>query len=825
MRLAARLFWRDFKAGELTLLLAAVILAVSVVTSISIFAERMRGTLVTEAGAVLAADWALQGSQPPDSEWVSWAQALDLDQAEVVSFAAMLFSDSAQQLASVRAVSANYPLKGAVQVAAEPFGVPTERRSGPPAGEIWLASRLFPILDIAIGDSIALGLTELVVSQALIAEPDQTTSLFNVEPRALMHHDDLAATGAIQVGSRVTYRWLLAGTDDAIEQLRRQIGSDYQPHLRWREARRANDTIGGALDRAENFLLLAGSLAVLLAGLALALAAQRYAARHVDGVAVMKTLGFTPNHILRIYGLGLLGVAICGVAVGLAMGEALHQTLLWVLRDVLPAELSSASWLSYGMGALTGFIALMGFAWPPFFQLRQVPPTRVLRSDAYQQGAWYWQIWGVLGVMLLLWLYSQSLVLTLMLMLGGLICVVGSSVLAQGLIALLRRGGALLGRSWRLGLANLQRHRRQSGLQVVIFAVVLMLMLTLTLVRTSLLAQWQQQLPEDAPNHFVYNVFADDRPELETWLSTHASNASPLYPVTRGRLQWVNNSSVDDLSAGLPERGNLMRELNMTWAAELAPDNEVVAGSWWSDFGAGDLQVSVEQDFAQSLGIGVGDTLRFSVGGFPIEAEVASLRTLDWSSFQPNFYMIFNQPLVGSEGAFYLVSFYLPSADKASLNRLIRQIPTAAVLEVDGIIEQVQEIVRQVTTAIEFMLLLILSAGLLVLLAGIQSSLDQRLREGALMRTLGARKTILQQALWIEFGALGATAGLLGAIGTEVILYYLQTQLFELTPQWHPTLWWLAPLLGAGLIGSVGVLATRSVVRVPPLQILRHWLA
>lgn len=825
MSLALRLFWRDFKAGELTLLLAAVVLAVSVVTSISIFAERMRSTLVTEAGSILAADLALQGSQPAAPQWVAWADELGVEQAEVVSFAAMLFSDSGQQLASVRAVSDAYPLKGVVQVAAAPFGLPSDQASGPAEGEIWLASRLFPILNITIGDRIALGRTELVVSRALIAEPDQTTSLFNVEPRALMHTNDLAATEAVQVGSRVTYRWLLAGPEAALLSLRTQIGTEHEPHMRWREARRANDTIGDALDRAESFLLLAGSLAVLLAGLALALAAQRYATRHVDGVAVMKTLGFTPNQILKIYGIGLVSLATLGVGVGLAVGEGLHQTLIWLLRDVLPPQLAPATWNSYAMGALTGFVALLGFAWPPFFQLRQVPPIRVLRSDAYQQGRWYWQLWGVLGVLVLLWLYSQSLTLTLVLMVGGVICIVGSTLLAQGLIALLRMGGARLGRAWRLGLANLQRQRRQSGLQVVIFAVVLMLMFTLTLVRTSLLTQWQQQLPEDVPNHFVYNVFADERPQLEAWLAQHALNASPLYPVTRGRLQWVNANSVDELSAGLPDRGNLVRELNMTWAPALAPDNEVVSGVWWSRYGSGDLLVSVEQDFAQSLGIELGDELRFSVGGFPVSAEVSSIRTLDWSSFHPNFYMIFNQPLAVSEGAFYLVSFHLPAAHKASLNDLIRALPTAAVLEVDGIIEQVQDIVRQVTTAIEFMLLMILAAGLLVLLAGIQSSLDQRLREGALMRTLGARKTLLRQALWIEFGALGAMSGLLGAAGTEVILFYVQTQLFDLPAQWHPVLWWVAPGVGALLIGSVGVLATRSVLHVPPLQILRQWLA
>ncbi|MCH8551517.1 MAG: hypothetical protein LAT62_06250 [Natronospirillum sp.] len=824
MSLTWRMFWRDFRAGELTLLLVSLVLAVTVVTSISIFAERIRSTILTEAGSLLAADYALQGSREMNPSWFAIADELGLEQARVVSFSSMLFGDTANRLGSVRAVTDTYPLKGSLQVADAPFGEPESVQSGPPPGEIWLASRLFPLLEVEVGDMVGIGATDLRVSKALISEPDQTASLFNVEPRAMINMADLDATQAIQPGSRVTYRWLLAGPDLAHTELRNAIRSEREPHFQWRSARRANESVGEALDRAESFLLLSGSLAVILAGVALAMSAQRYSARHVDGVALMKTVGYTPNQILRMYGLGLSLLAVAGIVLGLLLGEITHQAIIFLLGDLLPSNLAMHDWRSYGMGAITGFVALMGFAWPPFYRLRDVPPVKVIRSEVFQRPKLLWQAWGALGIMLIVLLYSGDWQLTLVMVGGGLVCIWGAGLFARVLLWLLRRYGSELGRTWRLGLSSLQRRSQQNGLQVVIFAIALMLLFTLTMIRTTLLAEWQQQLPEDSPNHFVYNVFEDDLDNLNAWMDDYASNRSPAYPVTRGRMTLVNDQTVDDLSRDLPDRNNYRRELNMTWSPDLGSDNRVVAGGWWDDYGEGDLKVSVEEEFARNIGIDIGDTLHYSVGGLDVSAEVTSLRSLNWESFNPNFYMIFNQPLEAGAGAFYLVSFYLSPEDKPALNELVRSIPTLAVLEVDTLIEQVQDIIRNVTIAIEFILILVLASGMLVLIAGIQSSLDVRFRESALLRTMGAPAGLLRGTLWIEFGALGALSGLLGALGTEGILFYLQGSLFNMETRWHPMLWLVAPVVGGVLIGTVGVLSTRKVIHTPPMQVLRNWL-
>lgn len=824
MSLTWRMYWRDFRAGELTLLLVSVVLAVAVVTSISIFADRIRGTLLSEASSLLAADYALQGSREMPTHWFDLANDLGLEQAQTVSFSSMLFGDGSNRLGSVRAVSDTYPLRGTLDIADIPFGLGETVAHGPPPGEIWLASRLFPLLNISPGDEVGVGATDLTATRALLSEPDQSSSVFNVEPRAMMNMVDLPATRAIQPGSRVTYRWLLAGDEDVHRQLGDAIRSEREPHFSWRSARRANENVGEALDRAESFLLLAGSLAVVLAGVALAMSAQRYAARHVDGVALMKTLGYTPKQIIRLYGFGLTAVAVVGIALGLMAGELTHRLIIGLLSDLLPDNLAQHGWDAYGIGAVTGFVALMGFAWPPFYRLRDVPPVRVIRSDLFQQPKLLWQAWGAMGVLAIVFIYSGDWRLTLVVVLGGLVCVWGASLFARVLLWMMRRFGSRLGRNWRLGLASLQRRSQQNGLQVVIFAIALMLLFTLTLIRTSLLSEWQQQLPEDAPNHFVYNVFDEDLDALNAWVDEYADNPSPAYPVTRGRMTHVNAQTVDALSRDLPDRGNYRRELNMTWSDEPGTDNVVVAGEWWDNYGEGPLRVSVEEEFARGIGIDVGDTLYYSVGGMDISAEVTSLRSLNWESFNPNFYMIFNQPLDTASGAFYLISFHLSPEDKPVLNELVTQIPTLAVLEVDLLIEQIQDIIAQVTVAIEFILFLVLISGLLVLVAGIQSSLDVRFRESALLRTMGAPASLLRGTLWIEFGALGALAGVLGALGTEAVLFYLQTTVFDMSPRWHPWLWVLAPGAGGLLIGTVGVLSTMKVVRTPPMQVLRNWL-
>lgn len=828
MNLSLKLLWRDWRGGELNVLIAALLVAVTTVTSIGLFTDRIRNSILDEAGSLLAADAQIRAGsrQTIDAALRDQAQAAGLQTAEMVTFQAMAFGvEGNLQLGSVKAVSSAYPLKGEVLLADTPFGIGEPVTAGPAPGEAWLTSRLFPALGINVGDSIGLGNAQLTVSAALISEPDSAGSFFGVGPRVLINVADVAATGAVQPGSRVRYRLLLSGDVDAFRaQFEQDFGDDSERQYRWVDPSEANDGITSALERAESFLMLAGSLGVMLAGVALALASRRYADRQLGHVALLKTLGLTPRRIAWLYAGNLLVLGVLVVLAGLALGWLLHWGFLELAGELLPRELEPAGVRPLLIGFLTGLICLLAFAFPPVWVLRQTPPARVLRSELEggTLGRRLTLALGAVAVIALVWLYSGDLWLTAALLGGGLITVLGVSVLAVALIALVRRYGSRLGTTWRLGLASLQRHSRQNAFQIMVFAIALMLLFVLTLLRSSLIGEWQNQLPEGAPNHFAFNLFEDERPGFETVLDQAGVDPEPFYPMTRGRLTAVDGESLDDRLARLQtDDDDYRRELNLTWSDTLADDNEIVAGDWWQGDNEVRTLVSVEQEFARELAVEVGDELTFDIGGQTLMAEVASLRSVQWDSMAPNFFIIFNGPILDGAGAAYLTSFYLSSEQKPMLADLMRQYPTVTLIEVDAIISQIQSIVGQVTVAVEFILALVLVAGFIVLLASVQATLDVRLMESAILRTLGAKAALVRGGLWIEFAALGALAGLLGALGAEAALAYFQVAMLNLEWTPHYLLWLTGPIIGALVIGALGVVSTRRVIKAPPMVVLK----
>lgn len=824
MNLSLKLLWRDWRGGELNILIAALLVAVTTVTSIGLFADRIRNSIEDEAGTLLAADAQIRGRNraPVSDEIRQQAEEFGLRTADMVTFQAMAFgNDNAMQLSSVKAVSDTYPLKGNVKIADEPFGLGEEVARAPAPGEAWVTSRLFPSLGIELGDVIAVGEAEFRVTAALIAEPDSAGSFFGIGPRVLINTADVDKTGAVQVGSRVRYRLLLAGD---VQTFQTQVEDLLGEQHRWVNVRDANENITSALDRAESFLLLAGSLGVMLAGVALALASRRYASRQLSHVALLKTLGLTPRRVSKLYAGNLVLLGMVVVVSGLILGWFLHWAFLELAAGLLPRELEAPGWEPVWIGLLTGLVCLMAFAFPPVWVLRDTPPSKVLRSEleggTLSQGIMLGL--GAVAVIGLVWLYSGDVWLTGALLGGGLVTVVGVSVMAAVLIWLTRRYGSRLGTTWRLGLASLQRHSRQNAFQIMVFAIALMLLFVLTLLRSSLLSEWQQQLPEGAPNHFAFNIFEDERPGFEAFLDENDVEREPFYPMIRGRLVEVEGEAMSDRLERLePDGDDFRRELNLTWSQTLADDNAIVEGQWWEPGDAKQTLVSVEERFARELEIEPGDALAFNIGGQRIEAEVKSLRSVQWDSMAPNFYIIFSRPILDGAGASYLTSFYLSEDQKPLLSGLLRDYPTVTLIEVDVIINQIQDIIGQVTLAVEFILGLVLIAGFIVLLASVQATLDVRLMESAILRTLGARSRLVRGGLWIEFASLGALAGLLGALGAEAALAYFQTEMLEL--DWTPHVWlWLAgPVLGGLVIGAIGVVSTRRVIRVPPMAVLR----
>ncbi|ALN19149.1 ABC transporter permease [Ectopseudomonas mendocina] len=822
--LAARQLLRDARAGELRVLFFALLVAVAASSAIGYFSARLNDAMLLRASEFLAADLRLSGSTPASQEQIDAGLKLGLDHAQAVEFSSVVAAENGIQLASVKAANSLYPLRGELRSAAEPYAA-EEVGSGPRPGEVWAEARLMVALNLKIGDELEIGAKTLRLSRVLTYDPDTAGDFYSLTPRVLMHLDDLAATEVVQPGSRVRFRELWRGDTETLAAYRQAVEAGLEPNQRLDDARDGNRQVGGALGRAERYLNLASLAAVLLAGVAVALSAARFAARRFDASALLRCLGLSRHEALALFGLQLALLGLIASVLGALLGWAGQHVLFYLLRGLIPDDLPPADLWPALAGMATGLVALAGFALPPLAALGRVPPLRVLRRDMLPVPASSWLVYGaaLVALGLIMWRLSLDLKLTLALLGGGLL----AALLLGGLLLLglqsLRRLLQRAALPWRLGLGQLLRHPLAAAGQSLAFGLILLAMALIALLRGELLDTWQDQLPEDAPNHFALNVLPAERDAFAARLAELSPHPTPLYPVVPGRLIMINDEPVRQLVTK-ESRGEraIQRDLSLTWAERLPSDNLITAGSWWGAEHASDLPgVSVEAELAESLQLKLGDRLRFNVGGIEREAQVTSLRQVDWDSFQPNFYMIFEPQTLQDLPATYLTSFYLPPGQDAELIKLSRAFPSVTLLQVDALLAQLRSILAQVTLAIEYVLLFVLAAGITVLLAGLQATLDERIRQGALLRALGAERKLLISARRAEFGLLGAAAGLLAALGCELVSFLLYRYAFDMSWQPHPWLL-LLPLIGALLIGLAGVLGTRRALNASPLSVLRE---
>lgn len=819
---ASKMLVRDWRGGELGVLVVALVLAVGVVSGISAFTTRLQTALEQESHRFLAADSVVRSGRPLPAEWLEEADARGLERVETLQFPSMVYAGEENMfLASVKAASDGYPLRGELVSSPEPFGLPEAAERGPAPGEVWLDSRLFALLDVEIGDTITIGDADFRAVAAARTEPDQAASFSGFGPRVLMHYSDIPATNVVQPGSRVEYRQLYAGEEEDVDEFTAWLEPKLEVGQRLLTVDEGQPGIGSALDRAESFLLLAGSLAVVLAGVAVALAARRFSERHHDYVAIMKSLGSTSVSINSLYGRSLLLLGCIATAFGCLLGWSLQATFFALFADQLPVQPGPSGVRPYAIGAATSLVCLMSFAWPPLRRLGQASPLRVLRRDLPLEQARSLVDYaiGLGAVALLMWWYSGDWLLTLAVLSG-----LGLTVfLGMGLALSLLKGGRLVGMSagsiWRLALAGLQRRGNANALQVVIFGMAIMLLLILVLVRTSLIDEWQMQLPPDTPNHFMLNISPEEVTDIEQTLRGQSIPSQAFYPMIRGRVMVVNGEALpvsDD-----PEVGRRQRESNFTWSDEVPPDNRLVAGSWW-EAGTDEALVSVEEEFAERLELEVGDTIEFLVGSEPLVAKVGSIRALDWQSMRPNFFLIFPPKVLAPYPATFMTSFHLEQGDKAFLNRFIREFPTVTVIEMDVVVEQIRTIIEQVSGAIELVLAVIIAAGGLVLIAGVQASVDARMHESAILRALGARRELILGGLLIEFAALGLFAGILATAAAELSVFILQVVAMDMSYKPSPWIWPVGGIAGMVLIGGLGVYNCRGVVSTPPVTVLRE---
>lgn len=824
LTLATRQLLRDARAGELRVLFFALLVAVAASTAIGYFGARLNGAMLLRATEFLGADLVVEGSSPARPEQIQAGEALKLKHAQIVVFSTVIATDAGIQLSSIKAVDGVYPLRGELKSAADLYQ-PEEVSRGPKPGEAWAESRLLPAVDLKVGDDIDVGSKTLKLTRVLTYEPDRAGNFYSLTPRVMINMADLQGTGVVQPGSRVSYREMWSGPPEALAAYRKAIEPGLEPHQEIKDARDGSQQIGGALGKAERYLNMASLVAVLLAGVAVALSAARFAVRRFDASALMRCLGLSRNEALVLFSLQLAMLGLLAALSGALLGWLAQLALFGLLHNLLPATVPPGGLMPALAGIGTGLVALAGFALPPLAALGRVPPLRVLRRDMLPIPASSWLVYGaaLLALGLIMWRLSLDLVLTFALLGGGVI----AAVVLGGLLLLalksLRRLLARASLPWRLGLGQLLRYPMAAAGQSLAFGLILLSMGLIALLRGELLDTWQNQLPKDAPNYFVLNVLPDQKDAFSQQISKLSPHAAPLYPVVPGRLLNINDKPVSDFVTKDSRGENATRrDLNLTWSANMPEGNTLTAGNWWPANGETSATpgVSVETKLAESLQIKLGDRLNFMVGGMSREAVVTSLRDVNWDTFQPNFFIIFQPGTLQDLPTTYMTSFYLPAGNDKQIVELSRTFPAISILGVEALLAQVRSILDQVTLAVQFVLLFVLAAGIAVLFSGLQATLDERIRQGALVRALGAERALLIKARRIEFGLLGAVSGLLAALGCELVTFALYRYAFNL--DWAPHAWLLLlPVIGALLVGGAGVFGTRRALNVSPLTVLR----
>ncbi len=824
LRLAFLALARDGKSGELRVLLLALLVAVSALTAVGFFTNRVSRAVDQQAGEVLAADLRLRSNNPISRDYFQLAESRGLETAELATFPSVVFVGEESSLTAIRAVTDEYPLRGSLRVADVPFekGVATDAVPG--KGEAWLEPRLMAQLGAKVGDRVSVGSMELTITKVLDYRPDQGSTFVDLAPTLLMRMDDLPATALVRTGSRISYAALFAGDPAAITQLKTDLEARKTSSERISDLADASPQIRSAIDRAGRFLSLSALVTILLAAIAVAIAARRYVSRHLDTVALMKSMGAPQRLVLQISVLELLMIAIVAGVVGSLIGYAAQAGIALMLRDLVRGELPPPSLTAGGLGLMTSILMLIGFALPPLLQLRHVPPARVLRRNLEPPPLKYATVYGtaIASLVALLWwlLRDWELLAYVVLATAGTFAVLFGAgwLLVRGLGRL--RGS--VGVAWRYGIANIARRGRDSVVQIIAFGLGLMVLLLLAVVRNDLMQEWRASLPADAPNYFMINIRADQVEPIEAFFAEHQVPAPELVPMIRARLIEVNGKSVNEHR--LPtDRGREFaeREANLTWSKDLQESNTIVAGQWWREGDGGGPRVSVEIELARALGLAIGDRLTYDVAGERIEARVTNFREVRWDTFLPNFFMVFSPGVLDDAAGTYITAVHIPDDRRSMMIDFTRDFPEVTAIDLEAIITQVRSVMDKATLAVQYVFGFTLLAGITVLLAAIQATRDERRYESAMLRTLGASRRVVFQGVAAEFATLGLLSGALAAIGASAAGYFLAQELFDLDYTFDPLVWVVGLISGTLLVGLSGTLATRSVVNHPPIATLR----
>lgn len=824
-RLGVQAFLRDWRAGELRLLLLALMVAVAAMTSVGFLADRAGQVLERDAAQMLGGDLVVRSPNPLPDDFHDEAARLGLAVGHAVQFPSMAMYGDSGTLVSLKAVDDAYPLRGALQVS-HAADQPAQTVSGGPApGTTWVDDALLGALGATVGDRLEVGALALEVTAIIRHEPDRGTQFVNLAPRLLMHRSDLDASGLLGPGSRVHHYMLVAGEPAGVRAFQHWLEPRLQRGQRLSTLEDSRPEVTRVLERAERFLVLVALMAVLVAAIAVGLAARQYTRRHTDGIAILRCLGAPRGVLLGMLWVEFALVALVGSTAGIALGFAAHYGLVDMLSGWLETPLPAPSVLPAIQGWVSGSLLLLGFALPPLTALRHVPPARVLRRDSAAGGVCRsWPAYAVATVAFLLLIASTTgdLATSLTLVAGFAAAFLVFAVAGLALLWGLRRlrggeGGAL---AWRFALTGMARRRSLTVVQLCSLALGLMLLLLLGILRGDLLRSWQQSLPPDAPNTFLINVQPDQRNAVRVMIAEAGLPRPDLHPLVRARLVAINDRPVhpDDYTE---ERAQRLadREFNLSVAEQLPASNVIVAGRWL-DPGASEM--SLEEGVAQSLRVSVGDVLRFDVAGRQVDVTVSGLRKVRWDSFEVNFFALLSPAALPDAAASYLTSLHIPPAGEALKHRIVQAWPNITVFDIGVIVAQVRQMLERTVVAVQLLFGFTVFAGVLVLAAALHATRDERMHEVAVMRALGARADLLRAALFRELVLCGALAGVLAAAASVSLAWVLADRVLqvELVSVWWP--WPAGIVAGVAAALLAGRFALAGVLRVSPLTTLRE---
>ena len=831
IRLGWRTLWRDWRAGELRLLVLAVTLAVAALTAVGFFADRLKGGLQRDATQLLGGDAVVASDNATPTALIARAKALGLQSAGTLSFPTMGRAPDAQggasRLVALKAVEPGYPLRGSLKVAAQPGAAEQATRDIPARGEVWVDAPLLDALGLAVGDTLLLGDAGLKIARTIVLEPDRGAGFMAFAPRVMIHMDDLQATALVQPASRLTYRFAVAGAPAPVKQFTEWATAEVKRAdlrgVRVESLESGRPEMRQTLERAEKFLSLVALLAALLSAVAVALAARGFAASHLDDCAMLRVLGLSQRTIAWSYALEFVLIGLFASALGVLIGFSVHYVFVALLAGLVETSLPAAGLQPVAFGLGMGLTLLLAFGLPPVLQLAQVPPLRVIRRDVggLKPASALVLGLGVAGFSALLVAASSDLRLGLIAVGGFAGAVLLFAALSWVAVRLLHRlvNEATAPRWLVLATRQISARPAYAVVQVSSLAVGLLALVLLVLLRTDLISSWRQATPPDAPNRFVINIMPDQGPAFRQFLQDKGVARYDWFPMIRGRLVAVNGKPVspDDFTEDRARR-LVDREFNISHTATRPAHNEVVQGRWTPDEAGA---ISVESGIADTLGLKLGDVMQFDMGGVQSEARITSLRKVDWSSMRANFFVIYPVDTLADLPATYLAAFQAPPV-KGFDNTLTREFPNATNVDLSQSLTQVQRVLDQVIRAVEFLFAFTLAAGLVVLFASVTATRTERAREFAIMRAVGARASLLRQVQSAELVGVGLLAGLLAAGVAAVVGWALARYVFDFVWTASPLVLLGGAVAGAVLAWAAGWWGLRGVLRQPVVQTLRQ---